>query len=153
MFIPAHIKLGVECGANQETTGPFRWGSPPILERALSGAWQVPEYWVSDPSLYISRLKAKVDTMITQQIKISNRISIKTIYDSLAKAPYGFMPCNLSAFILGFLLKEYTSGAYNWSDGLTTDVLDINRLKEMVAEVIRLQIKPDPRYKDKYITR
>ncbi len=31
------------------------------------------------------------------------------------------------------------------------DPLDINKLKEMVAEVIQLQITPSSRYKDKYI--
>ena len=61
------------------------------------------------------------------------------------------MPCNLSAFILGFVLKEYATGSYSWSDGLTNDLLDINKLKEMVDEVIRLQITPNPRYRDKYI--
>ena len=64
-------------------------------------------------------------------------------------APYGFMPCNLSAFILGFVLKEYAFGTYSWSDGLTNDVLNVNKLKEMIDEVIRLEITPNPRYKDK----
>ena len=61
------------------------------------------------------------------------------------------MPCNLSAFVLGFVLKEYASGTYSWSDGLTNDVLNVNKLKEMIDEVIRLEITPNPRYKDKYI--
>lgn len=77
---------------------------------------------------------------------------IRSIYDVLKAAPYGFMPCNLSAFILGFVLKEYaSSGTYSWSDGLTNDALDVNKLKEMIDEVIRLEITPNPRYKDKYI--
>ena len=61
------------------------------------------------------------------------------------------MPCNLTAFVLGFLLKEYANGAYSWSDGLTNDILDVNKLKEMVAEIISQQITPNARYKDKYI--
>ncbi|MEG1926361.1 MAG: hypothetical protein RR415_11525, partial [Ruthenibacterium sp.] len=59
--------------------------------------------------------------------------------------------CNLSAFILGFVLKEYAAGTYSWSDGLTNDALDTGKLKEMIDEVIRLQITPNARYKDKYI--
>ena len=61
------------------------------------------------------------------------------------------MPCNLSAFILGFILKDYIDGAYSWSDGLTNDALNLEKLKEMVAEIINLQITPNPRYKDKFI--
>ena len=152
MYLPNSVKQGVECGANQKTAGTFLSSNPATkLENALAGAWQVPEYWVSHPSLHISRLKAKVDAMVSEQFQTSNRISIKTIYDVLKEAPYGFMPCNLSAFILGFLLKEYANGTYSWSDGLTNDVLDVNKLKEMVAEVISLQITPNSRYKDKYI--
>lgn len=65
-------------------------------------------------------------------------------------APYGFMPCNLSAFVMGFILKEYTDGTFSWSDGLTNDVLSVNKLKEMVDEVIHLEITPNARYKDIY---
>ena len=50
------------------------------------------------------------------------------------------------------MLKEYaSSGTYSWSDGLTNDVLNVNKLKEMIDEVIRLEITANPRYKDKYI--
>ena len=58
------------------------------------------------------------------------------------------MPCNLSAFVMGFVLKEYVDG-FSWSDGLTNDVLTVNKLQEMVDEIIKLQITANPRYKDK----
>lgn len=38
------------------------------------------------------------------------------LYQSLAAKPFGFMPCNLTAFVLGFVLKEYCRGEYRWSD-------------------------------------
>ena len=152
MYTPNSLKLGVECGANQKTSGTFLSGSPATkLENALKDAWQVERYWVEHPNIHISKIKIKIDAMINESFRDSNRISIKTIYDTLKAAPYGFMPCNLTAFIMGFLLKEYTLGSYSWSDGLTNDILDVNKLKEMVAEVINLEITPNPRYKDKYI--
>lgn len=153
MYTPSSMKLGVECGANQKTTSTFLSGSPSTkLENALEGAWKVDEYWVASPHLLISRIKLLVDGMISDTFETGGgRVSIKQIYDTLSQPPYGFMPCNLSAFILGFVLKEYTTDAYSWSDGLSNDLLDINKLKEMVDEVIRLQITPNARYKDKYI--
>ncbi|MEG0979879.1 MAG: hypothetical protein RSE39_07600, partial [Oscillospiraceae bacterium] len=51
----------------------------------------------------------------------------------------------------GFLLKEYVDGSFSWSDGLTNDMLSIDKLQEMIDEIIKLQITPNPRYKDKYI--
>lgn len=153
MYTPSSMKQGVECGYNQKTAGTFLSGSPATkLENALDGAWKVDEYWKKKPHLLISKIKSYVDGIIADGFQNSGgRVSIKRIYDSLKVAPYGFMPCNLSAFILGFILKEYATGTFSWSDGLTNDILNINKLKEMVDEVIRLEITPNPRYKDKYI--
>lgn len=152
MWMPSSLKHGVECGANQKTAGTFLSGSPATkLENAIGEAWNHDNYWEDYPNLLISRIKREIDSLINETFNNANRISIKTIYDALKVAPYGFMPCNLTAFIMGFLLKEYTNGSFTWSDGLTNDVLDINKLKEMVSEIILQQITPNARYKDKYI--
>ena len=153
MYTPSSLKQGVECAFNEKTSGTFQSGNPTTkLETALDGAWKVPEYWISNPHLLISKIKVCVDRIINDGFQNGGgRVSIKKIYDVLKAAPYGFMSCNLSAFILGFVLKEYASGTYSWSDGLTNDVLNVNKLKEMIDEVIRLEITPNPRYKDKYI--
>ena len=153
MYTPSSLKQGVECAFNEKTAGTFQSGNPTTkLETALDGAWRVPQYWISKPHLLISKIKVCVDGIINDGFQNGGgRVSIKKIYDVLKAAPYGFMPCNLSAFILGFVLKEYASGTYSWSDGLTNDVLNVNKLKEMIDEVIRLEITPNPRYKDKYI--
>ena len=152
MFTPSALKQGVECGARQKTAGTYLSSSPATkLENALKDAWQVDQYWVKRPGLPISRIKIQVDAMIQAAFQSSDRIAVKTIYDTLKAEPYGFMPCNFSAFVLGFLLKEYANGSYSWSDGLTNDILDVDKLKEMVAEVIQLQITPSSRYRDKYI--
>lgn len=152
MFISSSLKLGVECGASENTRQMFSSSNPETkLEVALEGAWKTEKYWEIHPSLLISKIKLHVNKIIQHGFDNGGRISIRDIYDSLAETPYGFMPCNLSAFVLGFVLKEYTDGSYSWSDNLTNDILDINKLKEMIAEVITLQITPNARYKDKYI--
>lgn len=153
MYMPGNMKQGVECGCNQKTAGTFRSGSKETqLERALDGAWNVEKYWEASPYLHISKIKRCVDGFIAERFhNEGGRVSIKQIFDVLKAAPYGFMACNLSAFMLGFILKEYTDGSYSWSDGLNNDILSVNKLKEMVDEVIRLEITPNPRYRDKYI--
>ncbi len=153
MYMPSSMKLGVECGCKQETRQTFSSKNPATkLENALEGAWRVEQYWKSRPSMLISKIKIQVDDIISNGFANGGgRVSVKRIYDTLKATPYGFMPCNLTAFIMGFVLKEYTDGTYSWSDGLTNDTLDVNKLKEMIDEVIRLEITPNPRYKDKYI--
>lgn len=153
MYNATSLKLGVECGVNENVRQGFSSSNPSTkLENALDGAWKVPNYWEKHPNILISRIKNYVSDIIQDGFDNGGgRVSIKTIYDSLKGAPYGFMACNLSAFILGFVLKEYVNGSYSWSDGLTNDILDISKLKDMIAEVINLQNTPNSRYKDKYI--
>ena len=152
MYAPSQLKLGVECGATESTRQVYSSSNPLTkLENALEKAWQVPKYWEDHPNLLISKIKLYVQNIIEEGFKNGGRISVREIYDALKCPPYGFMPCNLSAFILGFILKEYANGSFSWSDGLTNDTLSIEKLKEMVAEVINLQITPNSRYKDKYI--
>lgn len=152
MYAANSLKVGVGCGIERETTGTFKSGNPATkLENALADAWNEDKYWETKPHLLISRIKKRVDEIIEDAFEKDGRVSIAVIYDSLKDAPFGFMPCNLTAFIMGFVLKEYADESYSWSDGLSNDVLSVTKMKEMVDEVIKLQITPNPRYRDKYI--
>lgn len=145
-------RQGAECGLKEEIAGTFRSSNQNTkLEVALAGAWGVSDYWISSPALNISIIKAKVEDLMKTRLKKDGRISIKTIFDTLSIAPYGFMPCNLSAFILGFLLKEYSGGKYTWSDGTISDELTLDKMKEMIHEILQQEKTPNSRYRDKYI--
>lgn len=153
MYMPNSLKSGVECGVKQEVKGSYRSTNPATkIENALEEVWNYDgKYWIDKPHLLISKIKKHVEDLINDSFDNGGRISIARIYDELKAAPFGFMPCNISAFILGFVLKEYVDGSYSWSDGLSNDVLSINKLQEMIDEVIKNQITPSIRYKDKYI--
>ncbi len=151
MYDANSLGAGATCGITEETKGTFRSGNEATkLENALKGAWQVPEYWKSSQS-YIASLKKSVEELISEKFKNSDRISIATIYDFLKAEPYGFMPCNLTAFIMGFILKEYANGVYSYSDDLTTVPLTTENLAQMISDIIKQDNTPDKRYKDKYI--
>ena len=155
MWQSTYLPTGVQCGAQEITQGQFRSGNEQTkLENYIGReAWQVPEYWKVAPYLPISKIKIEVDKVIQDGFTSGDRISIAQIYNFLQdkNGNYGFMPCNLTAFVMGFLLKEYTDGNYNYSDGTVNDVLSVTKLKEMVSEIIKHQENPIPRYKDKYI--
>lgn len=145
-------RQGAECGLKEEIAGTFRSSNPNTkLEVALNGAWKVQDYWTSSPSLNISAIKARLEELMRTKLRRDGRISIRTIFETLSEAPYGFMPCNLSAFILGFLLKEYCGGKYTWSDDMTSDELTVDKMKEMIHEILQQEKTPNPRYRDKYI--
>lgn len=145
-------RQGAECGLKEEIAGTFRSSNPNTkLEVALNGAWKVQDYWTSSPSLNISAIKARLEELMRTKLRRDGRISIRTIFETLSEASYGFMPCNLSAFILGFLLKEYCGGKYTWSDDTTSDELTVDKMKEMIHEILQQEKTPNPRYRDKYI--
>lgn len=155
MWQSTSLPTGVEYGATQETKGKFRSVNEQTkLENYIGKeAWKIPEYWKSAPYLPISKIKVEADKIIQDAFASGNRISIAQIYNFLQDKDgnYGFMPCNLTAFVMGFLLKEYTDGTYNYSDGINNDILNVAKLKEMVSEIIKHQQNPIPRYKDKFI--
>lgn len=155
MWQSTSLPSGVQYGAEEATQGQFRSGNEQTkLENYIGKeAWKIPKYWEAAPYLPISKIKIEVDKLIQQAFSSEGRISIAQIYDFLQdkNGKYGFMPCNLTAFVLGFLLKEYKDGSYNYSDGINNDILNVAKLKEMVSEIIKHQVNPIPRYKDKYI--
>lgn len=144
------LQVGIECGATKVIKGTYN-NKNANLGVALGNAWKEEHYWISHPSEPISRIKSDLDRMIEDELKDNGRISIKRIYEFLTEEPYGFMPCNMTAFFIGFLLKEYVANKYSWSDGLSSDELSLNKLKEMVDEVIKQAITPNSRYRDKFI--
>ncbi len=153
MWQATSLPAGVDCGANQTTSGQYRSGNPQTKLESYIGdeAWHKENYWTDKPYLPISRIKQYVEDIIATAFKMDRKISIAHIYDALKEEPYGFMPCNLTAFVMGFVLKEYTNGSFSWSDGITNDALSVDKLKEMIVEVIKHNGTPIPRYKDKYI--
>lgn len=155
MWQATSLPAGVECGAKQNVSGQFRSSNPQTkLENYIGNdAWLVDEYWIKKPYLPISKIKIEVNKLIHAAFNADGQISIEKIYSFLndKDGNYGFMPCNLTAFVMGFLLKEYTDGSYNWTDGIHNEPLTIDKLKEMVSEIIKHQNTPIPRYKDKFI--
>lgn len=99
----------------------------------------------------ISKIKIEIDNLINQKLNEDGRISISRIYDALKARPYGMLPCNLTAFIMGFILKEYVDGKYSWSDNISRDELTLSKMQETIVEVIKNDITPIARYRDKYI--
>lgn len=155
MFTANQLKQGVKCGANGVIEYTYRTNNSNMkLENALDGAWGTAigeRYWESRPSLNISKIKQCVENVISKAFDEEKQVSISAVYESLKSAPYGFLPCNLSAFILGFVLREYANDSYRYTDGLISDPMSVAKLQEMIDDIIKQQNTPNPRYKEKYI--
>ena len=152
MYASNALKQGVECGITGEIKGTYKSANENTkLEKQFAGVWNVDNYWKVKPNELISKIKNKVEEIIKDNFKKNTRVSIVDIYDSLIEEPFGFLPCNLTAFVMGFVLKDYANDAFNWTDDLTTVPMSIEKLKEMVEEVIKQQQTPSGKYRPKYI--
>ncbi len=121
------------------------------LENALEGALKLPNYWEVMSTSKIAKIKKDVDELIRKKIKRDGRVSIVDIYDMLSKEPYGFLVNKKNAFIVGFLLKEYSSNTYKYSDGENAEPMTEDKLAEMIKDVMEHKIKDNSKYIEKYI--
>lgn len=101
----------------------------------LGKVWNRDTYW-EDPVVEkegIVIIKKAINRMIEESFKASGRVSIEEIYDFL-ETTYGYSSCNLTAFIVGFLLKEYSSDPYRSQDseGLRESMTP-DKLAEMIG--------------------
>lgn len=115
-----------------------------IEKHVLPTVWHIDKYWENPAtaSLPISKIKAAVDKLIEVAFARDGQISIGEVYDFLEKT-YGFAPCNLSAFIAGFLLKEYGSEPYRYTDSSSGhEQMTHDKLAEMLGNYIGKSPKP-----------
>ena len=155
MFQKSFLALGAECGITQKLVKAFKSTNERFsLSNALSGAWEVENYWedATKKSLPIVRIKQEVVRLVEEGFATpSGRISMSDIYSALEREPFGFMPNNISAFVLGFVLKEYTNGDYFWSNGSSSESLSVDKLKNMIANAINQTVSPSKNFKEEYI--
>ncbi len=144
--------VGIECGITGNLKGTYK-SNQVNLKNILSFAWEGNNrYWEEYPSETISQIKSYLEYIIQNKLKTDGRISIDEIYDYLSGNKTGFLPCNMTAFFMGLLLKEYSdNNDYSWSDDIASDSLSLNKMKEMIEAVIKNHITTDPHYRTKYI--
>lgn len=110
----------------------------------LGKVWNKKDYWKDDELAgeHVVIIKKSVDKMITDAFKNSGKISIGEIYDHL-ETTFGFSVCCLSAFLTGFLLKEYSLDPYRTMDAEGhRDSMTPDKLAEMVGNYIGKASKP-----------
>lgn len=154
MFTRSSMGQGAECGLTETEKGTFTSGNPATrLSTALKGAWKVEgEYWgdTANQSLIIVQLKKKVEEVIHAGFDKKNEVYITDILSALSERPFGFTPSNLSAFVLGFLLKEYANDQYFWSNG-NTRPMSVELMKSAIKNAMDQAVTPKAGYKPEAI--
>lgn len=106
-------KRAALCGIKQEAAGVVANADKAVL----SEVWKVDDYWKKSETsgLRISKIKSSVEKLIKDQFDHDKSVSILSIYELLV-TKYGYAPSNLTVFLMGFLLKEYSVPKYRCDD-------------------------------------
>ncbi len=149
------LRMGAECAIKREILkGQYKSSKPETdIKAQLDNIWTDPSYWkhaqTNDPCNTLADMKQTVDKFIQKQFEENGRVSFREIYQRLQKSPYGLLKCNMSAFVMGFVLREYATDDYAWSDGMIPADLDVSKL----AVSIDTCIKGVGKNRDEYITK
>jgi len=136
------MKQSAKSGIVQATSGVVVG----LEKHVLPTVWKIDKYWEtpSMASLPISNIKVEVDKFIEAAFarEGGGQISIGEIYNFLEET-YGFAPCNLSAFLTGFLLKEYGGEPFRYCDSSGGhEQMTQDKLAEMIGNYIGKSPKP-----------
>ena len=145
MLSVSELAASSKCGIIQITKGRVS----NIEKQILPNVWKTDSYWESQPTLPISKIKIRLEKRIREAFSDVGHISIREICD-LLKDEFGFVPCNLSSFLTGFLLKEYSGEPYHYGDSQNKhEPMSPDKLAEMIGTYTKtLNLA---KYKDTYI--
>ena len=156
MFNKGPLAQGAECGIDQVLRGTFKSSNARTsLETALNDVWdRRDEYWEDSTLMSLSVVHAKkaVEDFVQKSFASpSGRVSLLAIFNELENAPFGYMPSNVAAFMMGFLLKDYANNNYFWSNGSNSEAMSVDKMKTAIANAINQVATPNSKYKEEYI--
>lgn len=155
MYTPYQVANGAGFGITETLSGAYsNSNKKKSFENALAGAWKVARYW-EDPlkqGLLIVHVKKRIDELVQQGFDSgAGRVSILSILIEMEKEPFGFMPSSVTALVMGFVLKEYATSEYFWSNGSRSEQMTPDKMKTMIGNAISERINHDSKYKEEFI--
>ena len=115
-------------------------------EKDLLGRFWNNENWIDAPENSgepLAVVAKSVHKLIESEFESNGRLAVSSIWEILSDK-FGFSVCNLSAFIAGFILRNYSAGDFramdenNHSDSMTAE-----KLAEMIANFMTPAKKTD----------
>lgn len=107
------------------------------------------DWFIQNPHHPLAHIHALFEKKIANTITKGTTLSIRKVFIELQRAPYG-MRCNiLSAFVLGFVLRDILKKSYQWTDFVQTKPLT----DQILAEIIEYVVSDNQKGKEKLICR
>jgi len=105
------------------------------IERKLKdyGFWDNPESFKNRPEHPIAKAKMKIQELLDTD----KPVSIAHIWEELSKPPFGYMPSPICAFLMGFLMRDYTKGNFYIDDGNASSPANSQRIAKAIEAVMK----------------
>lgn len=132
---PTSLNLAAKAGITQKSSGAVVGLEKHVLPTVWNLAEPETDYWTnpSPASAEIAKIKQAMEERIQEAFQKEGYITTSALWD-LLQQEYGFAPCNLSAFLAGFLLKEYSREPYRFSDAAgAQEPMSPGKLSEMLG--------------------
>ena len=133
-FKLSNVKAAALCGINKKTSGVVAGAE----KSTLAGVWNIDDYWTKPETsgMGISIIKSAVEDKIKDLFDNDKSVSVLDVYGLLA-SKFGYAQCNLTAFIMGFLLKEYSHTKYRYIDqNGANGEMNPDKLAELIGNCI-----------------
>jgi hypothetical protein len=94
--------------------------------------------WFSqNPTHPFTEIHTLFEKNIANTIGKGGMLSVCKVYTELRRAPFGMRYNTLSAFVLGFVLRDIPNKNYQWTNGQMTRPLDADTLAEIIEAVVK----------------
>ncbi len=95
------------------------------------------EWFSLNPEHSLSVIHALFEKKIMNTIGKGTNLSVRKVYIELQRAPYGMRYNVLSAFVLGFVLRDLLTKNYQWTNEQMSNPLDSESLAEIIESVVK----------------
>lgn len=102
-----------------------------------NGVSDDPDWFSQNPDHPLGAIHALFEKKFANTVGRGGQQSIRVIYIELKRAPYGLRYNALSAFVLGYCLRDILSKNYRWTNGQISNDLDIDTLAEIIETVVK----------------
>ncbi|MDR0611484.1 MAG: hypothetical protein LBG58_15355 [Planctomycetaceae bacterium] len=132
--IPA-LKLWAESGIYFEVKGVTGQVIRPFKTNGISGNV---DWFEKNPQHSLTKIRDKCLKRLDNTVGKNTTFSLRKLYIELQRPPFGLRCVPYSAFILGFVLKEFLhqKQPLQWTNGQITKPLDSDALVEIIGAVV-----------------
>ena len=130
-FLRAYARAGITFSASG---GPIANLLNTLKDKGLSDA---PGWFEQNPNHPLAAIHALFQKKFANTADRGGQLSLRTVWSELKRAPYGLRYNALSAFVLGYCLRDIPGKNYRWTNGQISGDLDIDTLAEMIETAVR----------------